>query len=218
MIGEHGRVVVQRADETRVAVVAAAVFAVTAAWQELAGSLPGDRWVLERVHASFGTGGDRAMEVVDAASDSRSIAVATLVIAGGLLMARRVRQAVVLVTVVATAALVNPWLKDAFARPRPTVRPIPVDVSEYAFPSGHAASSAALAAGVVLGAAPGPARVALVAGTITSLVAVAVSQLVLGTHAPSDIVAGWSWVVALAAGIATVSRRVGGPVTLRWPR
>lgn len=48
--------------------------------------------------------------------------------------------------VAAAGAALNPLLKLAFERPRPRFFPRP-DIAGFSFPSGHAMSSAALAAG-----------------------------------------------------------------------
>ncbi len=189
-----------------VAVALGVGFAVIGAWVEIAGSIPGDRMLLEAVHRRFGRGADRAMRIVDAATDAAPLAVVAMAVAGALVVMHRWRQGLVLLATVAVVVVMNPLLKELFARPRPTVRPIPIDVSAYSFPSGHAATSAALVGGVLLGARSTRARVALAVVGVTFLAAVAMAQLVLGAHMPSDIVAGWLWVGGWVTALGVVAR------------
>ncbi len=93
----------------------------------------------------------------------------------------------------------NPVLKQVVARSRPDLWPAPTELSEYTFPSGHAANTAALAAAAILIAWSTRYRTsAPVAGVVFVLV-VGLSQLALGVHYPSDIIAGWLWAGAWAA-------------------
>lgn len=209
-VGDHGRVPADRLTSRMVAVAVAlgVAFAVLGTWVEIAGSIPGDRMLLEALHRRLGRRADRAMNVVDAATDTGPLAAAAAMTATALVVVHRWRQGLVLIAIVAAVVVVNPFLKELFARPRPTVRSIPMDVSEYSFPSGHAATSAALVAGVLLGARSTRAKVLIAVVGITFLVTVATAQVVLGAHVPSDIVAGWLWVGAWVAVAVVVARRM----------
>lgn len=98
-------------------------------------------------------------------------------------------------------------LKVLFARPRPEWAL--VDAGGYAFPSGHAASGAALAVLFAWFAARHLRARLLVAGALLSAVAwaalMALGRLVLGVHHLSDVVAGVGWGVALAGALLSAS-------------
>jgi membrane-associated phospholipid phosphatase len=83
-----------------------------------------------------------------------------------------------------------------------------MELSEYTFPSGHAANTAALAAAAILIAWSTRLRIAAVVAGVGFVLVVGLSQLALGVHYPSDIVAGWLWATAWAAFVW--SFRVGG--------
>ena len=96
----------------------------------------------------------------------------------------------------------NPVLKAAIGRERPDLWPLG-DVSAHSLPAGHAANTAALAAGVVvvllprvegtgrtLGAGRGGCGAPVLAGA---------AQLALGRHYPSDVLVGWLWATAWVA-------------------
>jgi undecaprenyl-diphosphatase len=84
--------------------------------------------------------------------------------------------------------------------------PLLVDVSPLSFPSGHATNSAALVFGVVVLVARRHRRIAAVVGAAALLV-VALSQLGLGVHYPSDIVGGWLWAGACTSAVWSLRGR-----------
>ena len=107
--------------------------------------------------------------------------------------------------------LVNPPLKSLVGRGRPDVAVLPDRLSEYSFPSGHAANSAVVAGAavlVVLSVAGSRAArvVALVAGV--AVLVVAGAPLALGRHYPSDLVAGWLEALAVLAVVVLVVEAV----------
>ena len=103
------------------------------------------------------------------------------------------------VVIVAFVWAVNPVLKELVARSRPDLWPAPMELSEYTFPSGHAANTAALAAATILIAWSTRYRAAACAAGVGLVLVVGLGQLALGVHYPSDIVAGWLWASAWAA-------------------
>ncbi|MFG1621089.1 phosphatase PAP2 family protein [Kribbella sp. NPDC049227] len=138
-----------------------------------------------------------------------TVAVVVLVV---LLALRRSTDAMFFVAGVGVVWAVNPLLKQLVGRSRPDLWPLPPEVSEYSFPSGHAANTAALVGALVLILYPRPAAVLLGAAV---LLAVGWSQLALGRHYPTDVLAAWVWALAWLWALSRVGalRNVtkGGP-------
>jgi undecaprenyl-diphosphatase len=113
------------------------------------------------------------------------------------------------VSAVIGQSLIVHFLKDFIGRERPTVVPHLVDVSTLSFPSGHAASAAALylVLGAILAreAQYNGQRVYVIAAAITLTLIIAASRVYLGVHYPTDVLAGlcvgaiWASIVWLAA-------------------
>lgn len=132
------------------------------------------------------------------------------VILSGYLATRRHWEGVALVavTVIGQSVIVH-FLKDVIGRDRPTVVPHLVDVSSESFPSGHAASAAALY--LVLGAILARSaqhngqRVYVLSVAIALTLIIGASRIYLGVHYPTDVLAGlcvgsaWASIVWLAA-------------------
>ncbi len=123
-----------------------------------------------------------------------------------LLALRRWADAAFFVAGVGVVWAVNPLLKQLVGRSRPDLWPLPPDVSEYSFPSGHAANTAALVGALVLILHRRLPAVLLGAAV---LLAVGWSQLALGRHYPTDVLAGWLWALAWVAVLRNVTK--GGP-------
>lgn len=112
-----------------------------------------------------------------------------------------------LTTLAATSLIANQVAKRLNRRPRPSLVRVPLArvagriPTSTSFPSGHAASAAAFAAGVALKA---PAlRVPLT--TLAGLVGF--SRVATGAHYPSDVAAGF----ALGATVASIGGRIVPP-------
>ena len=162
------------------------------------GPLPGERRILVELH-DLGTSHEDALVRLADLTDLLPLAVVAVVLAAVLASRRRWRDLAYATAAVGVVWAVNPVLKELVARSRPDLWPAPMELSEYTFPSGHAANTAALAAAVLLVA--WTTRYRAVAAIIGGLVVavVGLGQLVLGVHYPSDIVAGWLWAAAWAA-------------------
>jgi diacylglycerol kinase family enzyme/membrane-associated phospholipid phosphatase len=166
-----------------------------------------DRELFDLVAGARMTGLDRVVPVL---SRSANHSVLWVGVAGGLWSfgGRRGQRAALrgLVSIGATSLVVNQGVKRAVRRPRPSNRSVPavrrvkVPLPTTSFPSGHAGSAAAFAAGV---AAEWPS-----AGPPLALLAAAVafSRVYVGVHYPLDVLVGAS----IGTGVAQLSRRA-------WP-
>lgn len=187
-------------------------FAVVAALVELRGGAMETRALVE-LHDLVGATAQGALVAIDDLSDLPNLILVAATTVLVLLLAGHRRDALFFVVGVAGVWLLNPVVKELFQRPRPSFWPSPVQVSEFGFPSGHAANTAALVAAVVLTLPAGSWRLrASLAGGAAAIV-VAYAQLALGLHYPSDILAGWLWAGAWVAGV-----RVSRCRTAQWGR
>jgi membrane-associated phospholipid phosphatase len=129
-----------------------------------------------------------------------------LVVLVALLALRRWTDAAFFVAGVGVVWAVNPLLKQLVGRSRPDLWPLPPDVSEYSFPSGHAANTAALIGALVLILHRRLPAVLLGAAV---LLAVGWAQLALGRHYPTDVLAGWLWALVWVGLLRYMTK--GGP-------
>ena len=106
-------------------------------------------------------------------------------------------------------------LKPVVARPRPQLWPRLIEVSGFAFPSGHATAGAALypLLGWVLCRGKKRGRLGVAVGALVGGF-VGFGRLYLGVHWPTDVLAGWALGAALS-GVAmarlSLPRRGAGP-------
>lgn len=118
------------------------------------------------------------------------------------------RQLAAVGTAVLTARIVVGVLKDVIERPRPPADLTLFAGSGFAFPSTHAAFTAAAATAMVCVTSwrsPGH-RTAAIAALWAALVLIGVSMVYLGSHWTSDVLVGW----ALGVGIGFVIGRALG--------
>jgi len=124
--------------------------------------------------------------------------------AGFLWLDRRRAVALFLVASTVLGSSMSYLLKTLFARPRPDLFTPSVEVFTHSFPSGHSAMSAMifLTLGVMLCRVQQTFRtkVYLIAIATFSAAMVGFSRVYLGVHWPTDVVAGWSFGAAWAAG------------------
>ena len=165
----------------------------------LADSVPGDERMLAELTDALGTSLDDAMGAVGAVSNTGPLVAVSAVIAAALLLTGRRQDAAVFLAVVVVGVAGNRVLKEIVGRPRPDVRPHPESVSEYSFPSGHAANTVAVYLGLLQVVRGRPWRGIVLGGGAFVVVVVGFSRLATGVHYPSDILAGWLWVGAWAA-------------------
>ncbi|PBC85178.1 MULTISPECIES: phosphatase PAP2 family protein [unclassified Streptomyces] len=129
-----------------------------------------------------------------------------LAVLAGLLAGRgavgRLRAVICAVTVLAVGQAIRYGLMGLLARPRPSAEDWAAHASGYAFPSGHATTSA-LAAGILAWGIARRARPA-VARTWCAVLAlwaagVGLTRVYLGVHWPGDVLAGWLLAATLLA-------------------
>jgi membrane-associated phospholipid phosphatase len=171
-----------------------------------------DRRALAALHDVVGTELDDPARVV-ARTATAWVLVPVAAVATATLAVRRRWSAVLLVVAAMVLVwVVNPGVKRLVRRDRPSVRPFVEPVSEFSFPSGHA--TAAMAAAVVAVTLMWNTRWRTVALGVAGayVVVIAASQLVLGVHFPSDVVAGCllapAFLAACVVGIRSRVRRV----------
>ncbi|MEM9037998.1 MAG: phosphatase PAP2 family protein [Actinomycetota bacterium] len=199
----------------RIALTASAVFLLSAAATLSTAVERVEERFLEALSSEDVDWLDPIARAISRATDSLPLAVLTVTLTLVLLRRHPWRAVGILPALVAVALVVNPLLKQVVDRPRPMVRDLAADTSSLAFPAGHAATTAAIALGLTAAVAiserPRLGRHALVAVLLAAaLLVVAASQLALGRHHPTDILAGWSWVLALSTGAAAaIARRRG---------
>lgn len=138
-----------------------------------------------------------------------------LSLVAAMLLIRRGRPADALLVALAypLTQLTTNLLKLAFERPRPPLRTAELEVSSYAFPSGH--TSAAMAvygalALILLRQRRWRSRLAVLVPAAALIAVVGLSRVSLGVHYPTDVVAG------LAVGVACLSVCAAAAQRLRY--
>ncbi len=119
------------------------------------------------------------------------VLVITLGIAALLVLRKKYKKTILLISGVAGAALINVLLKLIFERTRPDLWHQLVVETSFSFPSGHAMASSALAFSVIALLWNTKYRwpAVLIGAAFTILIGF--SRLYLGVHYPTDILAGW---------------------------
>lgn len=169
----------------------------------------GPAWLTPLAHAATELGG------------TPILTLATVILAGWFAVRREWRFLAILLAAVLGETLLSSALKDLFDRPRPDVVPHLVHVSSKSFPSGHAASAAAIfltfAALIAARLKARPARVYVFAAAGALAFLVGASRVYLGVHYPTDIIAGWSLGAGWAAIVWTAARRLARQAALARP-
>ena len=114
------------------------------------------------------------------------------------------------------AALLNPLVKHAVARPRPLSHDPSLVFTTYSFPSGHTMGTTAVYTALAIIVARrtrhGPFAIA---GAAAMIVLIAASRVYLGAHFLSDIVGGvllgLAWVLVVVLALTIRERRRIGP-------
>jgi membrane-associated phospholipid phosphatase len=146
--------------------------------------LPGERTVVDTLHRFS----ERTPHLHETAVGFASVGIVStglFVAAGALVLGvrqRRVTEALATVAAAAVAYGITHVLKASVTR----VSPLTYDPSHHSFPEGPGAFTAALAVGLV------PRAPRLAALTVAMTVLDGVSQVALGYHWPTDVLAAWA--------------------------
>ncbi len=138
-------------------------------------------------------------------------------VAGFLLLQGLRRYAAFVLVASAGGWLLNRFLKELFARPRPDVVPHLREVMTLSFPSGHAMTSAAiyltLGALLMRVAQRRITRFYCMGVAVLATMLVGGSRVYLGVHYPTDVLAGWliglSWALLCWMVERALERRAG---------
>jgi undecaprenyl-diphosphatase len=159
-------------------------------------------------------------EAVQTAGDSRQVLAALGVAALATVVALKAwRVGAAVVVGLAAAWLATDALKDVVQRPRPDAALAMLSIDGWAMPSGHAARLAAVTLAVLVAAGwstSGERRaLALAVGWTAGVanVVIGVFLVYLGTHWPTDVLAGWAlggaigWAAGRTARVGEQRRR-----------
>ena len=127
------------------------------------------------------------------------LAVATLLLTIGFVLRRAWGQALMASGIVLGALLLSTVVKEIIGRPRPSLWPAITGETNSGFPSGHAMTSCAFAALLVIIFWPTRWRGAALGSAAIWLALVALARLYLGVHYPTDILSGWGLALTWAA-------------------
>lgn len=111
-------------------------------------------------------------------------------------------------------------LMKIMERPRPPVADWATTASGMAFPSGHATTSAMVAALFLVALGRRLSRAWFAAGAAAAVlwaIGVGVTRVYLGVHWPTDVVAGWVLVLALVFAVSSAARGTGSQHLRRRP-
>jgi len=164
-----------------------------------------DRGIIVALRTWGGPGWLRRAAIDLTALGGGTVLTLVVVAAAGLLLVRRLwLTAGAVVLAAAGGNLVVDLVKGHVARARPTLVPHLVEVSNYSFPSAHAANAAIVwltlaALGSQVTPSP-PARAYLLTAAALLVAAIGASRVYLGVHWPSDVLAGWSFGTLWALG------------------
>ena len=131
-----------------------------------------------------------------------------------LLLARRQAwtDITLLLASLAGAALLNPLVKHAIARPRPLFHDPSLVFTTYSFPSGHAMGTTAVYTALAIIVARRTRHTPFViAGSAVMIILIALSRVYLGAHYLSDVVGGvllgLAWVLVVLLALTIRERR-----------
>jgi YegS/Rv2252/BmrU family lipid kinase len=132
---------------------------------------------------------------IEAGFATIGMTVITVVLAVALWLRHHHRATVYTVLVMVTTTLLYTWIKILYGRQRPTWQDPLGKLTSQSFPSGHAASTAALAGVLIVLAQMLIRRASLrrttYVGAVLLALVVGADRILLGRHYPSDVIGGW---------------------------
>ncbi len=142
------------------------------------------------------------------AGDTERRTLFAVAVALWLVWERRWKAALIMAVLPPFANTVSSILKEAFARPRPALVPHLENVTNLAYPSGHATAGGVfvLAALLLPGGQP---RLRLMLG-MAAMILMGLSRPMLGVHWPSDVIGGWMLALAYAVGGVSLAKNWEG--------
>lgn len=172
------------------------------------------------IHANAGDPLLAAAFAVTVLGGTEAAITATVICAAALVALRLWHSALALAAAVALTQAVVAAVKGAVGRPRPEANASVAEAGGFSFPSGHAATSAALFGLLALVAArhlSGTARAVLTGAGVALVAAVGLSRILLGAHYATDVVAGWIAGGTVAVVCLALASRAQDLVTRRAP-
>lgn len=171
-----------------------------------------ERQVLNRLHASATPALDNAALWWSRVFHPQVLVVVTVLLTLGFVLRRAWRQAAITFGIVVGALLLSTLVKEIVGRPRPALWPSLSGETNSGFPSGHAMTSLAFAATLLILSWPVRWRAATLAVAAIWVALTGLARLYLGVHYPTDVAAGWGLSLAWVASAWWVAetRRGGG--------
>jgi undecaprenyl-diphosphatase len=157
----------------------------------------------------------RVFRVITTSGSTAFLLPFALAVAGVSVARERSLRPVVFLTVTgAGVLLLYQSIKVIVSRPRPSLDPIIEAATGYAFPSGHAAQSAALLGAIAYTLACRAPRRWQVAAASTAIIwsgLVGMSRVYLGVHWMTDVIGGWTlgviWLLAARSVLTPMGSR-----------
>lgn len=163
----------------------------------------------------------RALTDVTALGGVTVLTLITCLAAGYLLAARKPAIAAFTGAAVAAGAILSSLLKNYYERARPDLVEHLVGTSSTSFPSAHAMNSAivylTLAVLIARSSESRPVRRYLICVAIALTLTIGFSQVYLGVHWPTDVVAGWAVGGTWAMLCSLVAKRLQASKTVEQP-
>ena len=169
----------------------------------LLGAGPVDRFLLGELYAAHRPALRQAAMLITLLGNWQAVILLSLIAAIWLLYRKKVRSALLLLSVTLLGRGLVEIQKFGINRLRPDELEHLVPVKSLSFPSAHAANSMILLLSLATIAAPRDQRWWAVPAALAGTFLVGISRPLLGVHWPSDVLGGWAfgaaWVLVMLA-------------------